>query len=130
VDSSSPSPFKRSSLQVIQWTVTDCDHDEHVIGNAISQRRRNGIPVTLPRIHTSDFVEHQSLEMRLDLPVNRTQQRDGIYWSHLSYISISMKKIFIDFCRHATLPQKFEDCTVRGDIVSLFAHSSNFSLSL
>ncbi|CAF4416742.1 unnamed protein product, partial [Rotaria magnacalcarata] len=56
-------------------------------------RRRKPITVTLTRNHTSDFVEHQSLLMRLDLSSKKDQQRDGIYWSHLSYINISMKKI-------------------------------------
>ncbi len=97
---------------MIQWTVTECENDDHLIGNAISERRRKAIPVTLTRPHTSDFLEHQALLMRYDLSLKKDQQREGIYWSHLSYINISMKKILIEFCRRSTLPQKFEDCTV------------------
>ncbi|CAF4846865.1 unnamed protein product, partial [Rotaria magnacalcarata] len=80
-----------------QWTVTECESDEHLIANVITERRRKPITVTLTRNHTSDFVEHQSLLMRLDLSSKKDQQRDGIYWSHLSYINISMKKILIEF---------------------------------
>jgi hypothetical protein len=99
-------------IQVVQWTVSECENDEYLIGNVVSERRRKAISVTLTRQHTSDFVEHQSLLMRLDLSSKKGEQRDGIYWSHLSYINISMKKLLIEFCRRSTLPQKFEDCTV------------------
>ncbi|CAF1207825.1 unnamed protein product [Adineta steineri] len=109
-------PADFSIGKVIQWTVTECENDEHLIGNVVTERRRKPVSITLTKYHTSDFVEHQSLLMRLDLSTNKTQQRDGIYWSHLSYINISMKKLIIEFCRQSTLPQKFEDCTV-GSIV-------------
>lgn len=99
-------------MQVVQWTVTECENDEHLIGNVLSERRRKAIAVTLTRNHTSDFVEHQALLMRLSLTANKDQQREGIYWSHLSYINISMKKLLVEFCRRSTLPKKFEDCAV------------------
>ena len=50
--------------------------------------------------------------MRYDLSAKKDQQREGIYWSHLSYVNISMRKILIEFSRRSTLPQKLEDCTV------------------
>jgi len=50
--------------------------------------------------------------MRYDLSLKKSKKYDGIYWSHLSYINISMRKIFIEFCQRSTLPQKFEDCTI------------------
>ncbi len=107
-----PVPADFSIGKVIQWTVSECENDEHLTGSAISERRRKPIPVTLTRNHTSDFLEHQALLMRYDLSIKKDQQREGIYWSHLSYINISMKKILIEFSRRSTLPQKFEDCTV------------------
>ncbi|CAF0790648.1 unnamed protein product [Rotaria sordida] len=109
-------PADFSIGKIIQWTVTECESDEYLIGNVITERRRKPITVTLTRYHTSDFVEHQSLLMRLDLSSKNDQQRDGIYWSHLSYINISMKKILIEFCRRSILPQKFDDCIV-GSII-------------
>jgi hypothetical protein len=112
--------MKLVSVQIVQWTVTECENDDHLIGNVITERRRKPITVTLTRYHTSDFVEHQSLLMRLDFSSNKDQQRDGIYWSHLSYINISMKKILIEFCRRSTLPQKFEDCTVNFPLTIFF----------
>ncbi|CAF3070586.1 unnamed protein product [Rotaria socialis] len=111
-----PVPADFSIGKVIQWTVTECESNEHLIANVITERRRKPITVTLTRNHTSDFVEHQSLLMHLDLSSKKDQQRDGIYWSHLSYINISMRKILIEFCRRSTLPQKFDDCIV-GSIV-------------
>jgi hypothetical protein len=113
---------------VIQWTVTECENDEYLIGNVKSERRRKLIPVTLTRNHTSDFLEHQSLLMRYDLSVKKDQQRDAIYWSHLSYINISMKKILIEFSRRSTLPQKFEDCTVNFYFSSFFFFFYRISL--
>lgn len=96
----------------MQWTVTESENEEHLIGNVITERRRKPIAVTLTRNHTSDFVEHQALMMRFDLSTKKDKERDGIYWSHLSYINISMKKLFVEFCRRSTLPQKFEECIV------------------
>ncbi|CAF4465897.1 unnamed protein product, partial [Adineta steineri] len=75
-------PADFSIGKVIQWTVTECENDEHLIGNVVTERRRKPVSITLTKYHTSDFVEHQSLLMRLDLSTNKTQQRDGIYWSH------------------------------------------------
>ena len=99
-------------MQVIQWTVIESENDDYILGNVATERRRKPVAVTLTRNHTSDFVEHQSLLMRFDFQSKKADQRDGIYWSHLSYINISTKKILLEFSRRSTLPQKFEDCTV------------------
>lgn len=50
--------------------------------------------------------------MRYELSLKKTEKYQGIYWSHLSYINISMRRILIEFCQRSTLPQKFEDYTV------------------
>ncbi len=84
--------------------------------------------MTLTRNHTSDFLEHQALLMRYDLSVKKDQQREGIYWSHLSYINISMRKILIEFSRRSTLPQKLEDCTVNLLFFLTFFSQLNFHL--
>ena len=107
-----PIPADFSIGKIIQWNVTEYENDDYLIGNTKSERRRKAIPVTLTRNHTSDFLEHQGLLMNYDLSIKKEQQREGIYWSHLSYINISMKRMLIEFSRRATLPQKFEDCTV------------------
>ncbi|CAF0917235.1 unnamed protein product [Rotaria sp. Silwood1] len=83
----------KETLNKFPLKVIECENDEYLIGNVITERRRKPITVTLTRYHTSDFVEHQSALMRLDLSSNKDKQRDEIYWSHLSYINISMKKI-------------------------------------
>ncbi|CAF1205761.1 unnamed protein product [Rotaria sp. Silwood1] len=83
-----PVPADFSIGKVSHFIVFDC-----IKVNFCLERRRKPITVTLTRYHTSDFVEHQSALMRLDLSSNKDKQRDEIYWSHLSYINISMKKI-------------------------------------
>ena len=105
----------------MQWNVAECEQEDHLIGNVMTERRKRSLTVTLTRIHTSDFIEHQSLIMRLDLAVDKDRAREGIFWSHLSYINISMKKILIEFCRRSTVPQKFQDCTVGQSLFIAFS---------
>lgn len=107
-------------VQVIQWTVAECENEEYLLGNAVSERRRKPIPVTLTRNHTSDFLEHQSLLMSHEFGSKKDQQREGIYWAHLSYINISTRKILVEFARRSTFPQTFEDCTVIHPFLFIF----------
>ncbi|CAF0899094.1 unnamed protein product [Adineta ricciae] len=103
--------------KVVCWIVSECENDEYLTGIALDEDRpKKALTVTLTKNHTSDFIEHQALLMRVDLSKKSTQQRQGIFWSHLSYINISMKKTLVEFCERSTLPQKFEDCIV-GSIV-------------
>ncbi|CAF4892498.1 unnamed protein product, partial [Rotaria socialis] len=48
-----PVPADFSIGKVIQWTVTECESNEHLIANVITERRRKPITVTLTRNHTS-----------------------------------------------------------------------------
>lgn len=111
--------------------MNDTENDEHFDGIVMIERKRKTVlPVTLTKNHASDFVEHQSLIMRLDLASNQTQQHDAIYWTHLSYINISMRKILVEFCRRSSLPQKFEDCIVIIDRSKIRHSKKNCSFFL
>lgn len=50
--------------------------------------------------------------MHYEFALKKSQEYQGIYWSHLSYINISTRKILTEFCQRSTLPQNFEDYTV------------------